>query len=73
MAEIIKLKNGIMKGVEVKVGSSRVALRVIGRMLNGSEIRRFEAVRHNNHAARVLTRSSFYTGTASGEPVLFCT
>ena len=73
MAQVIELEDSIVKSVEVEVSGLGVALAIVSRMLNGSEIRRLKAIRHNNHTARMLTRGSLYTGTASGESVLLCT
>ena len=71
MAQIIKLKNSIMKSVEVEVCCFCIALAVVSRVLNGSEVRIIKCIGHNNHTARVLTRCSLYTGATDSQTVFF--
>ena len=71
VTEVVEFKYGIMQSVEVEMRCTKPFIRVIRRVLYGSEILRLHIAGHNNHAAGVLTRCSLNAYTASCEPVFF--
>ena len=70
VTEIIKLQNRVMKRMEVKVSGSVNRIRIIGGVLNWREILGVHIRRHNNHAARVLTRCALNADAALNKALL---
>lgn len=58
-----------MDGMEVEVGGNDVGVRVVRRMLRGAKILQHVIVRHDDHAAGMLTGGALDTGTAAREAV----
>ena len=69
VAEVVELEDGIVKRMEVKVSSAMNGIRVISRMLNGSEILGIHIVRNDNHAAGMLACGALYAHAAESQAV----
>ena len=73
VTEVIKLKNCIMKRMEVEVSCSQSAGNIVRRVLNRCEVLGVIACRNNDHSAGVLTGRSLNSRTALCQSVLLGT
>ena len=71
VSEAVQLNQNIMHGVEVKMRGGEVALQIIRRMIDGRELVDLIFLRHNDHAARMLTRRALYADAARHQAFLF--
>ncbi|CDA79412.1 secreted protein [Clostridium sp. CAG:242] len=58
-----------MQRVKVEVGRDDIRIDIVCRMLNRCKIKHLIIIRHNNHATRMLSGRTFYSGTAFGKAV----
>ena len=70
MAQLVQLEQSIVQILELEVGGQQAARHIIRRMLDGTEIVDLVGVRHNDHAAGVLTRGALDAGAAQSQAVL---
>ena len=70
MAQFVQLEQGIVQVLELEVGGQQVACHIVRRVLDGAEIVDLVGVRHNDHAAGVLTRGALDAGAAQSQTVL---
>ena len=69
MSENVELQNGIMQRVKVEVGRDNIGIDIVRRMLNRCKVKHLIIIWHNDHAARMLSGRTFYSGTAFGKAV----
>ena len=69
MAQLIQLEQRIVQVFKFKVGRQQTALDVVRRVLDGAEVVNVEGIRHNDHAAGVLTRRALDAGAAHDKAV----
>ena len=55
MAQFVQLEQGIVQVLELEVGGQQAACHIVRRVLDRTEIVDLVGVRHNDHAAGVLT------------------
>ncbi|SCH49485.1 Uncharacterised protein [uncultured Faecalibacterium sp.] len=70
VAQFVQLEQGIVQVLELEVGGQQAACHIIRRVLDGTEIVDLVGVRHNDHAAGVLTRGALDAGAAQSQAVL---
>ena len=69
MAQFVQLEQGVVQVLELEVGGQQAARHVICRVLDGAEIVDLVGVRHNDHAAGVLTGGTLDAGAAQRQAV----
>ena len=72
MPQHIQLEKVIFHTVVFKMGSNRVAVSSIGRMLNRAEIFDFHIVRHNHQSTGVLPRGAAHAHDSLRQTVFLC-
>ena len=70
MAELVELEEVCLHAVVFKMGGDDVAVRIVGRVLHGAEIRNVLILRDDDEAAGVLAGRALDTGAAQGQAVL---
>ena len=71
MSKHIQLEQVGLHGVVFKVGRDDVTVRVVRRMLDGTEVIDLLILGNDHHSARMLSGGAFDAGAADGQPVLF--
>ena len=67
--EDVQLENGVVQRVKIEVGGDDVRIDVVRRMLDRGKIEHIVIIRHNDHAARVLTGGALDPGAAFAQAV----
>ena len=70
VAQLVQLEQGVVQILELEVSGQQAARHVVRRVLDGAEIVDLVGVRHNDHAAGVLTRGALDAGAAQSQAVL---
>ena len=69
VAQLVQLEQGVVQILKLEMGGQQTARHVICRVLDGAEIVDLVGVRHNHHAAGVLTGGALDAGAAQRQAV----